>query len=608
MIEEELQPKTELERAFVQARTWDPFHSWRRGTTDLRSGRISSAVGIYLALARSQALTGSIGESEATLTSVDQYREALSVPDKLSAIRVLCSIMSDVKRETGENLNQQLIQKCLTQSAVGFTAQINEDKFAVMNALALIKKSSEFDVIAERLRQTHAADLKEMIEDYKVTVGDGAEHDEKVLQRIYDFGKRLGVSMQALLLMVDLALYLLDKKENESALSVYEYVLKTNDDLSKVSTPATDAAIDQPLCLLGDKLYVKGWREQACKCFSTALLVRTRAKNYADRSLEELVTIASNAIVTGQYDECATSFQNILSLLEVQRHDSADFETFRRHVQIHYHLVSTLAKPDAKLDLQSFSGLRELVDQSTKFSGSPYFVDILPHLAILLRYRVDKEYLNGIIELLWSCAYDLPVSKTYDTYIQPLAIITEQLLGSSTPKSFEYCSKIFAHLKKSRMENQQLVVYWRILIALRESVDGRNSPSLLPFLASLAQQYFDATNYRDCLDIVERVQQMDLSDLSGINIGVVTIPSYVEALVTLTVLQLQIRGGKNDNIAFFVDQITKIVHANAHQEPVNGEIFTKLCEIVSKVSKPNSPKAALELLPILDKILKDKTT
>lgn len=606
MIEEELQPKTELERAFVQARTWDPFHSWRRGTTDLRSGRISSAVGIYLALARSQALTGSIGESEATLTSVGQYREALSVPDKLSAIRVLCSIMSDVKRETEENLNQQLIQKCLTQSAVGFTAQINEDKFAVMNALALIKKSSEFDVISERLHQTQAAELKEKVELYKSTLGD-KEPDDKDLQDIFELGKRLEVSLQTLQLMVDLALFLLDKKHIEPAIHVYEYVLAINNDLSKVSTPAIDAAIDQPLCLLGDKLYVKGWRAEACKCFSTALFVRTRTKNYTDRSLEELVTIASNAVVTAQYEECATSFQNILNLLEVQRHDSADFETLKRHVQIHYHLVSILAKPDAKLDLQSFSSLKELVDQSTKFSGSPYFVDILPHLDILLRYRVDKEYLHGILELLWSSAYDLPVSKIYDTYIQPLSIITEQLLGSSTPKSFEYCSKVFAHLKKSRMENQQLVVYWRILIALRESVDGRNSPSLLPFLASLAQQYFDATNYRDCLDIVERVQQMDLSALSGINIGVVTIPSYVEALVTLTVLQLQIRGGKDDNIAFFVDQITKIVHANLSHEPVNSEIHTRLCEIVSKVSKPNSPKAALELLPILDKILKGKS-
>lgn len=82
MIEEELQPKTELERAFVQARTWEPMHSWRRGTTDLRSGRISSAVGIYLALVRSQALTGQISESEATLTSVDQYRDALSKPEQ----------------------------------------------------------------------------------------------------------------------------------------------------------------------------------------------------------------------------------------------------------------------------------------------------------------------------------------------------------------------------------------------------------------------------------------------------------------------------------------------------------------------------------------------
>ncbi len=605
MIEEELQPKTELERAFVQARTWDPFHSWRRGTTDLRCGRISSAVGIYLALARSQALTGSIGESEATLTSVEQYRDALSVPDKLSAIRVLCSIMSDVKRETQENLNQQLIQKCLTQSAVGLTAQINEDKFAVMDALALIKKSSAFDVIAERLNHKQAAELKEKIEAYKSTV-EGLKPDDKVLQDIFDSGKRIGISIQTLQIMVDLGLFLLEKKQTELAILVYENVLEINNDLSKVSTPAIEAAIGDQLCQLGDKLFVKDCREEACKCFSAAMIVRTRAKIYSDRSLEDLVTIASSAVVTNQYEECARNFQTILSLLEIQKDDSSNFESFRTQVQIHYHLVSILAKPDAKLDLQSFSGLKELVDQSTKFSGSPFFVNILPHLAILLQYRVDKEYLHGILDLLWSSAYDLPVSKIYDTYIQPMAIITEQLLGSSTPKSFEYLSNIFAYIKKSKMESQQLVVFWRILIALRESIDGRNSPSLLPFLASLAQQYFHEMNYRDCLDIVERVQHMDLSDLSGINAGVLTIPSYVEALVTLTTLHAQIAGKNNDDKFVFIDEITKIVHANARHEPANSEIRTRLCDMVSKVSKPKSPKALLELLPILDKILKDK--
>ncbi len=59
---------------------------------------------------------------------------------------------------------------------------------------------------------------------------------------------------------------------------------------------------------------------------------------------------------------------------------------FERIAQIHNHLVSILSKPDAKLDLQSFSGLKELLDQSTKFSGSPYYVNILPHVAVLLQF------------------------------------------------------------------------------------------------------------------------------------------------------------------------------------------------------------------------------
>ncbi len=612
MIEEELQPKTELERAFVQARTWEPMHSWRRGTTDLRSGRIGSAVGIYLALVRSQALTGQIGQSEATLTSVDQYRDSLSIPDKLSAVRVLCSIMSDVKKGNQDNLQQplkqQLIQKCLTQSAVAFTAQINEDKLAVMDALALIKRSSEFDVISERLQEKQMEKLTTAIESYKSTI-DVSVLANKLLQRIFELAKPLGEHVQTLQLMVHLGIALLDNNLIEltgPAVLVYEQVLQINANLTNVTSCTADQEISDLLCLLGDKLFVKDCRDEACNCFFAALFVRTRAKIFSARSLEDIVTIASNAVVTGRYVDTAKSFQDILSLLEIQNDDSATCELLRTHVQIHCHLSSILAKPNVKLDLQSFSGLKELVDQSTKFSGSPFYVNILPDIATLLQSRVDKKYIHGILDLLWSSAYDLPVSKIYDTYIQPLSIITEQLLGSNTPKSFEYLSKIFAHLKKSKMENQQLIVFWRILIALRESTDGRNSPSLLPFLARLAQQYYDALNYRDCLDVVGRVELTDLSDLSGINTGVVTIPDYVEALVTMTALQLQI-GDKDDNPLILIEKITKIVQANAQHESVNSEIHTRLCEIVSRASKPNSPKALLDLLPILDKIVKDKT-
>ncbi len=170
--------------------------------------------------------------------------------------------MSDIKNETEDSVKKQLIQKCLTQSAVAFTAQINEDKLAVMDALALIKKSSEFDVISERQFEKANGELKTSIEYYKSTA-ESADPEStrqspdpvlanKLLQDIFESAEALSTHVRTLQLMVHLGIFLLENNQVGSAVSrVRACVLHINAQLAQVSNTTADAEISDLLCPIG---------------------------------------------------------------------------------------------------------------------------------------------------------------------------------------------------------------------------------------------------------------------------------------------------------------------------------------------------------------------
>ncbi|MGC8169893.1 hypothetical protein, partial [Salmonella enterica] len=61
-----------------------------------------------------------------------------------------------------------------------------------------------------------------------------------------------------------------------------------------------------------------------------------------------------------------------------------------------------------------------------------------------------------MFDLLWAGSYESPTVKILDSYILPLSLVTEQILGSSTAQAFHYYVKIFDQMKKARVENKQL--------------------------------------------------------------------------------------------------------------------------------------------------------
>lgn len=607
VIEQELHPRTELERAFVQARSWDPMHSWRRGTSDLRAGRISVAVGIYLALVRSQLLGGRTEESEATLDSINQYKEDLTPPDKLSAVRVLCNILNEVQEDEGLNINTQLLQLRLTQTAFSFTANLKEDRLAVTDALALIKKSSKVDVITDRKQQSQIDELRQKIEQYKSQVITETSQDliepksNGTLNEICSLADQLATFKETLHCLIELGVFLLVKQKTDAARIVATAALACTEKLDKVSHSPLDIEISNLLCAFGDNLYTKNCREQAADCYAHGILAGTRAKVFSDRYIVDITAVATHALTSKNYEKFANALKNILAVMDFQNDESFNFVTLYNHIKAHQNLLSALSEAETNIDLSGITALKEIVDQSAKFSGTPYYTDILPFVAEILQKRMDKNCIPGFLELLWNDACSRPAVKTYNTNILPLAIITEQVLGSSTPKAVSFYKRIFEHIRN--LDNANKILFWRILSKMREETDGRSSPSLLPLLAPLAKQYFLGKEFRNCLDVIERVNYMDMSDLSGINAGIGTIPHYVSALLTLTEIHLQLPDCEGDPFALLTI-VEKILKANSQFETVDSEIRANILEFVDSISKPGTPKALLPVITKLNNALK----
>ncbi len=627
MIEEELQPKNELERAFAQARGLEPMRSWRRGTQDLHSGRMRTAVGNYLALARAYALEGKSVECTETLDCVLPYLKDFSSHEKFSVIRVLCCIMSEVEKTIPEIDNKDSVLTGLVKVAVSFTVQLKGDKLTVTDALSMIKKSSQYDVIADYQYSKHFEHLYDLIESYKSLqisdkpcnaksdVDDLTENEnlsdavpqtktetsDELLKKILDFAKNQAEPKSAIDSLSELAIYLLDKKEIEKADFICDQILMLKANLNKsclISRPETSSIWSN----LADKLCVRDQKAKASEFFYEAIIERISANNFKQISITELFEISLHALTSKEYEYWSEKFHNIRAFLELQRTQNFEYETLCAETIALHHLILELCHSETNIDLQALISLKKLVDYCRKASGSPFFVDILPYVAELLNSRVDKRNVVGMFDLLWAGSYESPTVKIFDTYIQPLSLVTEQVLGSATPQAFHYYAKIFDQMKKARLEDKQLAVFWRVLIAMRESTDGHNSPSLLPLLASLATQYYEAHAFRDCLDVIERVQMMDLTDLSGINCGIVTIPGYMNALLTLARLNLCIPA-ENQRAEIFMDLVEKIIRANKSFKEVDEENYKFLCEHVFKISTMGPSSRAKELLPLIDKLM-----
>lgn len=199
LVKSLLDPKTEVERAFVQAISWNQMHSWKRGTIELRAGRVGSAIGIYLALVRSQALTGQLSESYQTLDCLDGYGCSLSGTEKVSSVNILCHLLMELRSEEAPGESRKKIIERLAQSTQNVIAQIKEDKMSVAAATARLKKALEETAFEEEnaARDEQAlgdvVQLRELIEEWQATYDENScdEKEDEKFQPIYTLAQAL---------------------------------------------------------------------------------------------------------------------------------------------------------------------------------------------------------------------------------------------------------------------------------------------------------------------------------------------------------------------------------------------------------------------------------
>jgi hypothetical protein len=613
VIEEELQPKNELERAFAQARSWEPMRSWRRGTQDLNSGRMRTAMGNYLALIRSYALAGKHGDCLETLECVTPYLKEFSNDDILSFIRILCSVMGEIEETVPEIENKGSVQKYLTQTAVAVTTQFNDDKLSVTEALDLIKKSSFYDVINDYQCLKRTDQLFQLIQSYRTNFINKKESSVtspqpqtdleaiNALDQICDYSISQAEPNDAINLLAQLAIELFDKKKIEEANLVCNQILLISTNTVKLGRISDSDTLNH-LSDLAYKLCTRDQRGKASEFFFAVNIAKIFAKDFGEVLISELYEIAIYAVITRKYSNWTEKFNRMNRTLELQKSQPMQVETLQTEVEALENLLLKLAEPNSNLDLPALLTLKKLIDHCKSSAGSPYFVDILPDVKELLKSRVEKDYLIGIFDLLWAGAYEVSATKIFGSYIQPLALMTEELLGGAAPQSVQYYVKISNHFKK-QLTNRQLADFWQSIIAKRESVEGEHSPTLLPLLACLAAQCVQGKAFRECLDIIERVEKFDLSDLA-IKYDIALVPAYLDALLSLEVLALTIPS-ENDKSLTFSKQLEQIIrtHKKDNKE-IHKEICRVICDQVFKISCLGPRSRAKELLPVLDNLSK----
>jgi hypothetical protein len=125
------------------------LHSWKKGNSDLTAQHYGIATAKYLAMTRQQVIDGAESEALQTLKSIWNYQTYFSPADKLSVVKIICHIVSDQELVDLNVTISDKVRKKFLDIAGTLAGQLKNDKVAQVQALSLIKKTTNTDVIAE---------------------------------------------------------------------------------------------------------------------------------------------------------------------------------------------------------------------------------------------------------------------------------------------------------------------------------------------------------------------------------------------------------------------------------------------------------------------------
>lgn len=96
---EDFVPSTEMERAYVQARTWPADRAWKRAYTQVAERKLALGTGMYLCLLDYYARRDGIKELFETSEWILMRMESLRPEERLSVCKIVCSIVKSLKED-----------------------------------------------------------------------------------------------------------------------------------------------------------------------------------------------------------------------------------------------------------------------------------------------------------------------------------------------------------------------------------------------------------------------------------------------------------------------------------------------------------------------------
>ncbi len=643
-------PKTELERAYAQARSWRAIRSWHRGTLELRSKHMVSATGYYLAMIRTHALAKRIQPMQQTLLCVCQYSNRLAARDKKSIVEILCTILSEIKEQDLQSQEKTstdiLIEKRLLQSAIKVTELLKDDKALAVAAIFTIKRYSELDLIGERIIRNDATKLKDFLDESKVALTKNAndktvstkkkiQEGSKVIRRICAKADQLPGQRQVAHLMFELINSLIDQHQFElvriASIRLIDYVLTIEDNaLTATATTASDASkhddygniaafydssgkvtaqsiaransaeqdLSEHFSRLASRCHAHGLHHESIQFHAQAFyfLHRGRTLNYS--AIYNLVCIGSVALVSKSFDQALKAYRAMDALLLCDQL-STSAESLQFRVQQQIHLFEKITNPDKKLDLECVQSMTLLVYDNIEFNKNSIADDLLTCILELVHTRYDLNFEEEIFEELWRLAhYGASRSDYYSLFIKPLSIMTEQILGSNSRKSTEYYQKIFGAVRTLSQSEQNS--FWQDLIATREAQDGGDSTKLLPLMSILVRNLFDTGNVSDCLALIERIRRMEKVALHKGTEPFEDLVLYTIALLNVVAVALFLE--QDDEANALACQIQELFLTNNMLDCLSSDLCDALASFLVSVSKPGlqTPKIFHEIIENLD--------
>lgn len=616
----EIIPTTELERAYVQARSWTSSHAWKRGTSQYNADHYAQAMGIYLAMVRNQALNGTAEEVTQTLASLTEFKKHANTKDLLAVVRVICSITEEVRDSQMELSSLEQISDILSEAAFKFSEMLKDDKSATVAALTVIRKTIKMNVFESQILSNEIADMEnalvECVEKLQELSHSGASEKalekkrESIVRAFTSNAIKFRGSLEIVEAMVKSTNTFLAQYELQhasamcSGLVLYidyvKYIEYSNRHLGphsvskgtdkNVTTSATpgqkkvDDEIFSRLSELTNLFMVRGDLVSARECLIRLVPSGARLGQFREtaKRLDSLVVVA--LVLDDDYAIARQTFDAFFSQSGISCPDE-----LKRFARTQNELLIRLEENHSKFFEVTLDALKETLPIAGAWLSEGHLAIFLENIIRILETKADESALKKTLAGFWEYAGLLTSQVSLKSFKLPLGLLTERLFDATQPTAFEYCRTV--HGKISSLDAHLLVLFWQSLIKARADKQGENSVTLIPLLGQLALQQFTNGKLKECCETAARILSMDKSTISLQSVGRQNLIDYADA-VLFCVAPLTVVNDKSRRDEA-VQQYVALVMANLNDKDISDEFYRDLREYQRRFPNEFFPLSAI---------------